>query len=585
MSKKPVSIGEVDQAALLAVNQANEAIARKNFVRAEVILNKLHEDPSRRSYRSALLSGVALEAQQKYMAAAEAYKSSLSFITDSRERVQILNRTADLLFLSGDRKREVLEKIADCLERSVALDESSNSMNTLKKLCEVYLADQNYRALASRAAELLNWRADAETLLWLLQAFFFLDEKQKGISCLRQFYRNTQIWDDRNVTALFNWLVKFGLLEEAQEVIDRTTVPGRNDNLLKGMQAEIYFLTGRHQQVLDTLSEQLIGEQGSSITAVRYYGFRAGSLRALGKYPQAQCCFTVMNEMSRSMYDAKKDQDYVADYRRQDLDSLPRHGDDSGALYQPVFMIGFPRSGTTLLETVLDSQDGITTLSERNGIGYAIGSLRKSGRVYPEGLWSVTNQDLIRMKKAYFDQHHRFLPEKKHFDVVIDKLPLNIIHIPLINMMFPSAKYIFSLRHPLDICVSCFQQNFALNEEMVHFTDLGSCFSRYAAVMGLFEIFRSRLELNIHTVRYEALVENFSYEAREVFKFLGYEENDEFLSFYEKNRNRIVNTPSDNQVIRPIYQSSRNRWKSYRSEIEPFVSMVQRFVDEYGYSV
>ncbi len=565
--------------------QAAEAFAKQQFQQAETILRKLHESHAGYTRRSTLLLGRALESQKNYLGAADAYDSHLDFAEDANERAAILSRVADLLYLSGNRTREVLDRIRKYLEASLALCTGKAQEHIRRKLCAVCLANQNFRELVRHANDFERHTMEPQVIEWLLSAYYALDEKDSGKTLLTALLRNKRAVSNNNPKGLLSWLIKFGMLAEAQTILDEISYQQGTDLPISRLQAEIHCLADRHEQALMLLTESFIREQGAGVETVRLHAFRGQSLRALGRHQEAQRSFAAMNTLSRSLYNESRDHDYVPAYLALDLTKLRQVTVNEDLPYEPVFMVGFPRSGTTLLDTVLVSQPGIATLSEKNGVGFAIGRLRKTGRHYPQGLSSASSEDIIRMRKAYFSQNRRYLPEDQDFDIVIDKLPLNIIHIPLISTLFPRAKFILSLRHPLDVCISCYQQPFALNEEMIHFTELRRCFERYAAVMGLFERFRAELELDIHTVKYESLVSDFESEGRKIFRALAYKENDDFLRFYEFNKNRIIDTPSSGQVTREIYTSSSNRWVSYRSEIEPFIPLVKRFIDDYGYTV
>ena len=195
-------------------------------------------------------------------------------------------------------------------------------------------------------------------------------------------------------------------------------------------------------------------------------------------------------------------------------------------------MIGFPRSGTTLLESVLDTQDDIHTHSETQGIQKAISLLRSWGMRYPQDLGSLTVNQIRDLRSIYFDHNKHLDPQNMRYSLVVDKLPLNILHVPLILALFPSAKFLLSLRHPFDVCLSCFQQNFEISNEMAHFTDLEDTFRRYATVMSQFEKFRSSLKFPLLIVRYEEMVADFDKAVMNVFEFLGHEPGIEYKDFH-----------------------------------------------------
>jgi hypothetical protein len=267
------------------------------------------------------------------------------------------------------------------------------------------------------------------------------------------------------------------------------------------------------------------------------------------------------------------------------LRSLPLFADSQPRPYTPVFMIGFPRSGTTLLDTILATQNEIRTLSEVDGISAVRQKITDTGKTWPDEGAALTARDVDRLRDIYYEHNELFLRDDEHFSVLIDKLPLNIVHLPLIKALFPQAKYIFSLRHPVDVCLSCFQQNFSMNIEMFHFTDLENCFIRYRDVMRLFERYRAELDLNLHTVRYEDLIADLDSVADGVFHFLGVQADESYRDFHKLNEQRLIVTPSREQVSRPIYRSSRNRWKNYAAQLQPHIPLVQQFIAEYGYTV
>ena len=185
---------------------------------------------------------------------------------------------------------------------------------------------------------------------------------------------------------------------------------------------------------------------------------------------------------------------------------------------------------------------------------------------------------------AYLGHVGHFIGTDDDIDVLIDKLPLNILHLPLLWMMFPSARFILSLRHPADSCLSCFQQAFQLNEEMRHFTRLESCFERYRDVMNLGERFIAELQLDVCRVRYEDLVGDMDTVATAVFDFLNVTPDAGFHDFHLANRGRVIVTPSANQVTKPIYSSSRFRWKNYATQVAPLLPIVRLLIERYGYA-
>ena len=151
---------------------------------------------------------------------------------------------------------------------------------------------------------------------------------------------------------------------------------------------------------------------------------------------------------------------------------------------QPVFLVGFPRSGTTLLDSMLRTHSKIEVLEEKP----MILEMRKKIK-YPMDIFALEKMPFKTAKLGsdfYFDEMNQHL-EKEECSVVIDKLPLNILEIPIINRVFPEAKFIVALRHPLDCILSCWMQNFQINAAMANFVDLDRTMEMYCTTMEMFD--------------------------------------------------------------------------------------------------
>ena len=180
---------------------------------------------------------------------------------------------------------------------------------------------------------------------------------------------------------------------------------------------------------------------------------------------------------------------------------------------------------------------------------------------------------------------------KKHVKVgekavVIDKLPLNILHIPLINRVFPNAKFILALRHPLDCVLSCWMQDFELNPAMANMYELQRIVDFYDAAMSIFKLSDERYALDVHKVRYEDLVLNFKKNVSDLLTFLNLEWEPELIDYQKTARARGgIYTPSYSQVVKPIYDTASYRWKYYEEYLETYKSRMVPWIREYGYSI
>ena len=250
----------------------------------------------------------------------------------------------------------------------------------------------------------------------------------------------------------------------------------------------------------------------------------------------------------------------------------------------PVFLVGFPRSGTTLLNTVLQTHGEIDVLEEVATVYRMETELRKMSGGYGEGIARMDAGQCEALRDAYFSEVDAHIPADRRAAVLVDKLPLNMVHAALIHRVFPRAKFLFAERHPCDAVLSCYMRNFRINEAMVNCTDLGNAAKLYDRVMTLWSRYRERLPLAVHTVRYEALVSDFEATMTKCLAFLGLEWEEGLRNFMatEINRGRL-GTPSYNQVTEELYSEASGRWQRYRTQLEPVLPMLLSWTEKMGY--
>lgn len=253
---------------------------------------------------------------------------------------------------------------------------------------------------------------------------------------------------------------------------------------------------------------------------------------------------------------------------------------------QPTFLIGFPRSGTTLLDTILRTHSAIQVFEELPMVEKMELSLRQGNA---GSALSIHDIEKIDSSSVQLLSNLYFSELKKHVDtggsrVLIDKLPLNILSLPLINHVFPNAKYILALRHPLDCTLSCWMQNFKLNAAMANMIDLERIVDLYDVSMNILRLSAHRYSLNIHQIRYEDLVSDFEKNVSNVLSFLNLEWEDDLRNFHLTAQARSqIRTPSSSQVIKPIYDTASYRWKNYEAHLEPFKKRMTPWIERFGY--
>ena len=250
----------------------------------------------------------------------------------------------------------------------------------------------------------------------------------------------------------------------------------------------------------------------------------------------------------------------------------------------PIFLIGFPRSGTTFLDTILRSHPSIDVIEEKFMVKKLIDSLSKLPNGGLEGLKEIENDQLKKIRKIYFESLELQIKKKNNTKLYIDKLPLNIIHVGEIARIFPKAKFIVSLRHPSDCVLSCFMQDFELNDAMANFLNLDDAAHLYDDVMNLWIQYISIFPINYHEVKYENLVKNFEPTVKSILNFLELSWNSSILGYSEtaKKRENIA-TPSYAQVIKPVYSYAIGRWKRYEKQTANIYPILEKWIKKFDY--
>lgn len=246
----------------------------------------------------------------------------------------------------------------------------------------------------------------------------------------------------------------------------------------------------------------------------------------------------------------------------------------------PIFFVGFPRSGTTMTEQILAAHPQVRTSDEQPGIHRAIMALPPAARQqYPAVLNALTPPQLEGLRQVYW----RTMDAGPDDNLYVDKLPLNLIHLPMIQCLFPGTKVIVALRDPRDVCLSCFMQSFGINQAMAHFLQLESTVAFYQQVMSLFLEMEDRLQVPVLRVRYEDTVDDLESSARRLLEFLDLPWDDQVLQFHEAAKTRYVSTPSYEGVIQPVYRTSIGRWRNYADQFAAHQARLAPYLAAFGY--
>jgi tetratricopeptide (TPR) repeat protein len=247
----------------------------------------------------------------------------------------------------------------------------------------------------------------------------------------------------------------------------------------------------------------------------------------------------------------------------------------------PVFFVGFPRSGTTLMERILQAHPGIVTTEEESPLATVRRQLARLG-TYPEGLANWTADEIDAAVRLFWTGAEQAVGPLDG-RLLVDKLPLNIVDLGLANLLFPRARVLVAVRDPRDVCLSCFMQYFLLNDAMVNFLDLRQTARTYAAVMDLWLHYRASLTLPYLEYRYEDLVDDFDGVVCRVLDFIGVGWHAEVARYREKSLGQAISTPSYRHVTGAVYTRSVGRWRAYRRELAPVLAELAPFATAFDY--
>lgn len=281
--------------------------------------------------------------------------------------------------------------------------------------------------------------------------------------------------------------------------------------------------------------------------------------------------YSAGNELRRSLiqYDANETTSHVR--RSKALFTPEFFAQRKGwgcAAPDPIFIVGLPRAGSTLLEQILASHplvEGTMELPDIISFARALGGRRMRGETskYPEAIADLDETQIRTLGERYLKQTR--IQRKTDAPYFIDKMPNNFAHIGLIQVILPNAKIIDARRHPLGCCLSGFKQHFARGQ---HFTydleDIGRYYHDYVELMSHFD---AVLPGRVHRVIYEHLVDDLERHVHSLLEYCGLPFDDKCLRFHENDR--AVRTASSEQVRRPIYREGVDQWRHYETWMDP----------------
>jgi tetratricopeptide (TPR) repeat protein len=425
-----------------------------------------------------------------------------------------------------------------------------------------------------------------------------LNLKQQGkLEESEKFYREAMRLEPENLQSLLGWI----RMEESRREIKRAWEllstaerldPNNPEVIL--LRAVLYGRTKEYDKALAELAR--IDKGGPNFKPGAGLLIEKGQLLdKMGRYDEAFEAFREANRMVREDAGQKYNQAYASQlvqrlrgfFTRSRLNLLPRAAVRTD-MAQPLFIVGFPRSGTTMVEQTLSSHPNICAgdeLTYINDLTFLMPRMLGSPLTYPEALadlWMGDNHESLDNLRDFYLQRTRqlgIIREGAHW--FTDKMPLNETHLGLVSLVFPQSPIIHLIRHPLDVIFSCFS-NYLTHGFNCSF-DVVTAATHYALIMDLVEHYRENLQMHYMQVKYEDIVADQEKQVRRMLEFVREPFDDRCLSFHENYR--YARTASYAQVTEKLYDRSVYRYRNYKKQLEPAFAILEPAIKRLGYTI
>ncbi|MDB6022431.1 MAG: Sulfotransferase [Pedosphaera sp.] len=399
------------------------------------------------------------------------------------------------------------------------------------------------------------------------------------------------------LTSLADIYILDDRIEAAAEMVERAARNDRKDPRVLLREAVLKRQRGQIKDAESQFRDLMTNSAADTLVRIRAAYALAGILDGAGQYDEAMTALLEAKAIQRAQATPLA----VPLQRMQSLEKelartitttvLDRWRADAAKLQPPrrlALLSGHPRSGTTLLEQVLDAHSGIVSLEETSLIHDEI--YRPMARDYPAGtgifqmLDSAPPSVLCHLRENYFRCAEMFLGKAIGSRLLVDKNPGLNVMVPVLLRVFPETKFLVALRDPRDVVMSCFMQPLTLTPASSAYLSLEGTVNQYASVMGFWLEMLPRMGNQLMQVRYEEMIDDLPTVARSVLEFLGVGFEDNVIKFFEHARTKRVNSPSGADVRKPLYRTSVGRWKNYEKYLEPYMPGLERFLKEFNYT-
>jgi tetratricopeptide (TPR) repeat protein len=385
-------------------------------------------------------------------------------------------------------------------------------------------------------------------------------------------------------------------LDEAQAMVDRALhlAPHAPEALLA--RARVLRQTGQVEAAEKVIRSHVANPNPDAWVRAQGWYELGAILDRQGKFDDAMSAWTqakalLAPQSGRFCSELKVIRKYVADMQSNlNAETFRRWLAAAPDLQPPrhiALLGGHPRSGTTLLEQVLDSHPDITSLEETaifQDDAYSLLINRMPDETPILNVIEPAPAEILRQARAnYFRTAELFLGQPIGGRLLIDKNPSLTFLIPVLVRIFPEIKLLVSLRDPRDVVLSCFTQALPLSQGSSAYLSLERTAQEYADMMSLWQTVKPMIDGNFLEVRYEDIVEDLEPVARKTLEFLKIPWDAKVLGFDEHARKKLVRSPTYADVVQPVYKRAKGRWRNYQKHLEPHLEKLEPFVKAFGY--
>jgi len=383
-------------------------------------------------------------------------------------------------------------------------------------------------------------------------------------------------------------------LTEARELMDRLLADPKSELQTPermALEAQLLQREGKHSEAEALFTRSLPGKDEFHRRHLRLFPI-ARSLDALGRHDDV---WRVLAEAHASQAESIQRQSPQWTLRALPDMSVTALGcdaadvaawDHTGApssVESPVFVVGFPRSGTTLLELALDAHPQLKSMDEQRFVQDALDELVASGADYPQRLRDVSQEVLNRVRASYWERvakKAKLAPGER----LVDKNPLNILRLPVIRRVFPNARILLAVRHPCDVILSCYMQQFRAPDFALLCRSIESLAVGFRRTFDYWYSQSALLSPAAHELKYEDFVRDFESGMRAVTNFLELPWAESMLRPAERAQAKgYISTPSYAQVTQPVNSKSVDRWRRYEKHFAGAIPTLEPYLSRWGY--